>query len=110
MTRRPALVVALLALAALYAVWFGRTAEWFAVAFFALPPFALAIGAWRGWRNAGFWSGVLALLWFSHGVMVAWSRPVDRSFALLGVLLAVVIIVAANLAGLRARLGKRNRE
>lgn len=110
MTRRPALVIALLALAALYAVWFGRTAEWFAVGFFALPPLALAIAAWGGWRNAGFWAGVLALGWFSHGVMVAWSRPADRGFALLGVLLAVVVIIAANQAGLRARFGKRNRE
>ena len=108
MTRH--LALALLALAALYAVWFGRSAEWFAVAFFALPPFALAISAWRGWRNAGFWSGVLALLWFSHGVMVAWSRPDERGFALLAVLLAVAIIIAGNQAGLRARFGKRNRE
>lgn len=110
MTRHAALPIALLALAALYAIWFGRDAEWFAVAFFALPPLVLAISAWRGWRNAGFWSGVLALLWFSHGVMVAWSRPADRGFALLAILLAIVIIVAANQAGLRARFGKRNRE
>lgn len=110
MTRSPALAAALLALAALYALWFGRTTEWFAVAFFALPPLALAISAWRGRRNAGFWSGVLALLWFSHGVMVAWSRPVDRGFALLATLLSVAIIIAANQAGLRARFGKRNRE
>ena len=110
MTGRHALAVALLALAASYAIWFGRTAEWFAVAFFALPPLLLAAAAWRGWRNAGFWAGVLALLWFSHGVMVAWSRPVDRGFALIAILLAVTIIVAANQAGLRARFGKRNRE
>jgi len=104
---RPALACALLALSALYALWFGRGAEWFAVAVFALPPLALAIAAWRGWRNAGFWAGVLALLWFSHGIMVAWTRLPERSYAWVEIVLAVAIVVLANWAGLRARFGRK---
>ncbi|MCL1634412.1 DUF2069 domain-containing protein [Luteimonas sp. SX5] len=109
MKRRPGLAVALLALAALYAIWFGRGAEWFAVAVFAAPPLSLAAAAWFGRRNAGFWAGVLALMWFSHGVMVAWTRPAERGLALLAVALATVIVAVASLPGLRARSGKRNR-
>ncbi|TWI00861.1 putative membrane protein [Luteimonas cucumeris] len=106
MRHRPALAMLLLMLAALYAFWFARGSEWFAVAFFALPPLLLAVSALRGGRQAGYWSGVLALLWFSHGVMVAWSRPADRGVAWLAILLAVAIIIVANLPGLRARFGR----
>ena len=80
MTRhRPALAMLLLVLAALYAFWFARGSEWFAVAFFALPPLLIAVSALRGGRQAGYWSGVLAL----------------------------VVIFAASLPGLRARFGGR---
>lgn len=108
MTRhRPALAILLLALAALYAVWFARGAEWFAVAFFALPPLLLAIAAGRGGRQASYWAGVLALLWFSHGVMVAWSRPPERGYAWLAIVLAVAIVIIANLPGLHAKFGRK---
>lgn len=108
MTRdRTALACVLLALAALYAIWFGRSGDWFAVAFFALPPLSLAAAAGRGWRNAGFWAGVLALLWFSHGVMVAWTRTADRGFAALEIALAVAIVIVASLPGLRTRFGRK---
>lgn len=107
MTPRPALAVALLALAALYAFWFGRGAEWFAVAFFALPPLLLAVAAWRGARTAGFWAGLLALLWFSHGVMTAWAHADERSFAWLEIALAVAIVALASQRGLRARFGRK---
>ncbi len=110
MNRKPALAIVLLALAALYAIWFGRGGQWPAVAVFAAPPLLLAVAGWFGWRNAAFWAGVLALLWFSHGVMVAWTRPPERSCALLEIVLAIVVVAVANHAGLRARFGNRNKE
>lgn len=100
---------ALLALAALYAAWFWPDADrWAALVLFALPP--LAMGAWLLRGDAPrlrFWAGVFALAWFSHGVMVAWSRPDERAFALVGVALALAVVFAANLPGLRARFARR---
>ncbi len=97
------LIAALLALAALYATWFARSGDWVAVAVFAAPPALLAaLAAWRP-RAAGFWAGVLALAWFSHGVMVAWSRPGERGVALAAVALALLVIGAANFEAMRAR-------
>lgn len=106
---RSVLLASLAALATLYAIWFSQDADpWAEWLVFALPPAALALGVWRRRRTAGFWAAVLALFWFSHGVMVAWSRPPERGFALAAVALAVVIVFAASLPGLQARFaGKR---
>jgi uncharacterized membrane protein len=107
---RRLLLLALLVLVMLYALWFGQRAEWFAVAVFAIPPLWLAVALLRGGGpRTGFWAGVLALAWFSHGVMVAWTRPPERVFALGEVALAVAIVLAASLTGLRARFGARAR-
>jgi uncharacterized membrane protein len=104
------LVVALLALSGLYAAWFGRqTDPWAELLVFALPPLLLAIGRWRGRRTAGFWASVLGLFWFSHGVMVAWSRPVEAGYAWGGIVLSLVVIFAASWPGLRERFGKKKR-
>ena len=107
-TASRALIAALALLAMLFAIWFGRTPNpWIALAVFALPPALLAIGRWRGRRTAGYWSSVFALFWFSHGIMVAYSRPVERWFALAEVVLALVIIFAASGPGMRARLAQK---
>ncbi len=102
-----ALRAALLALALLYAAWFARAGEWVAFALFALPPLLLAWRLPRGGARVAFWAGVLALLWFSHGVMVAWTRPAELAFALGEVALALLVVLAASLPGLRARFGRR---
>ena len=99
---------ALLAVAAMYTTWFH--ADRHAVAallVFALPPLLLALPAWRGGRRAAFWAGVLALFWFSHGVMVAYTRPAEAVFAWGGILLSLLVVVAASWPGLRARFARR---
>lgn len=102
------LVAALLALTGLYAAWFGTQPDpWVALVVFALPPLLLAIGRWRGRRTAGYWSSVLGLFWFSHGVMVAWSRPAEAGYAWGEIVLALVVIFAASWPGLRARFVKK---
>ena len=99
---------ALLALAALFAAWFlGRGHLATALVVFIAPPLLLAIGVLRGSRVAGFCSGVLGLLWFSHGVMDAWSDPSVRVFALVEVVLAVAVVLLASWPGLSARFGRR---
>jgi uncharacterized membrane protein len=101
------LVVSLLALAALYALWFGQRAEWFAIAVFAVPPFAFALSLLRhGGARTAFWAGVVALLWFSHGVMVAWTRPPERIHAILAIALSLLIVFAASIPGLRSRFSR----
>ena len=108
MMARTILIGALVLLAALYAFWFAHDAHpivaWLV---FAVPPALLAISAVRGRRTAGFWSGVFALLWFSHAVMVAWTRPPEREFAFAAIVLSLVVVFAASLPGLRARFAKK---
>ncbi len=101
------LVGALIALAVLFAVWFGPARDWVALAVFALPPLVLGIAAMLRSRTAAYWASVLALAWFSHGIMASWTRPSELAFGLLETLLALVVVFAANLPGLRARFSKK---
>ena len=108
MSAARALIAALLALGALYAAWFARVGDWVAVGVFAAPPVLLAALAVARPRIAGFWAGVLALGWFAHGVMLAWSDASVRGLALAAVALALLVVGAANFEALRAR-GRRRR-
>lgn len=99
--------VALLALAANAAAWFAPRAEWITLMLFAVPAVLFAIGVARGQLRAAFWSGVAALLWFSHGVMVAWTRPPESVPALIEAALSVAVVIAASVPGLRSRFAKR---
>ena len=60
-----------------------------------------------GGARTALLAGLLALLWFSHAVMVAWTRPPERGFALLALLLSLAIVFAASIPGLRARFARR---
>ncbi|GAB1408331.1 hypothetical protein MASR1M8_22500 [Thermomonas brevis] len=98
------LAASLLAIAALYAAWFLRGEHVVAALIvFVSPPLLLAAAAWRGWHRAGFLAAVLALLWFSHAVMLLWSEPGQRAWAAAATVLALVVIHAACLPGIRAR-------
>jgi uncharacterized membrane protein len=108
MTRAQAVLLsALVALSALYLAWFGGQRDVAAILVFALPPMLFALGTWFRLPRAPFWAAVCALIWFSHGVMVAWSRPAELGYALLEVALALAVVFAASLPGLRARFGSR---
>lgn len=101
------LVATLLALVAVYAGWFVPRGETVALVVFGVPPLLFAAAVWRRRRQAPFWAGVLALAWFSHGIMVAWTRPGERGWALAETALALVVVLAASLPGLRARFAGR---
>jgi uncharacterized membrane protein len=107
---RIVLAVALFALSALFTLWFHDDRHRLAALLvFTLPPLLLLAAVLRGGTTAsrgGFWAGVFGLFWFSHGVMVAWSRPADGGYAWAEIVLALAIIAAANWPGLRARFGK----
>lgn len=109
MTRaRLVLAVALFALAALYAAWFARDSDRIAAwLVFAVPPLLLGIGVLRRSRTAGFWAGVLSLGWFSHAIVVLYERAGDRVLGTIELVLALLILFAASLPGLRARFARR---
>ena len=107
MNSKRLLAIALLALAVLFGLWAARGAHLLAsLLVLVLPPLLLALAAWRGWPRAGFVAGVLALFWFSHGVMQAWSEPVGRGFALGEIVLALAVVYTACIDGIRARFGR----
>jgi len=107
---RTLLAVLLLALSAVFAAWFARDPRLLqALAVFALPPLLLAMGVARGRRTAPFWSAVLALGWFCHGVMLAWSSAADRGYALAELVLALGIVFAASWPALQARFARGGR-
>lgn len=104
---RRVLICALVALTGLYLLWFGSLPQpWAALVVFAAPPAWLAMATLRDARTARFWAGVLALGWFSHGVMAAYTRAPERLFALAEIVLALVVIFAACMPGLKARFSK----
>ena len=100
------LLAGLFGLVALFVFWF-LPEGWHALAWFAGPPLLLAAFNWNGGQKPAFWAGLFSLGWFSHGVMVAWSRPMERELALLEVALSLLVVLAASLPGLRARFGGR---
>ena len=110
MTRAPSRLVmagALFALSVLFSVWFHDDRHRIAaLVVFTLPPLLALVAVLRGGAKAAFWSGVLGLFWFSHGVMVAWSRPAEGGYAWGEIVLALVVVIAASWPGLRARFGK----
>ena len=108
MTSRRLLIAALSALAALFAVWFRSDKHLLAsLLVFVAPPLLLALASLRGGRRAPLWAGILALFWFCHGVMAAWSRPAEAGYAWAEIVLSLLVIAAANGPALRAKFGGR---
>ena len=104
--------VAILALLALQWLWHAWLAppQSQAVAmamFFSLPILPAAVLVLLRHRRAGFWGSLAALLYFSHGVMVAWSEPGVAGLALAQAGVAAVLVVSASWDGVRARFAKR---
>ena len=108
MTPRRVLVAALFALTVLFAAWFRADKYLLAsLLVFVAPPLLLALASLRGGRRAPLWAGVLALFWFCHGVMAAWSRPAEAAYAWAEIVLSLVVIAASNGPALRAKFGRR---
>lgn len=79
----------------------------FVVVVMSLPILpAVLLGLFRR-PSAGFWGGVAALLYFSHGVMELWSNPAVTALAWVETLLSVGLVVAASWRGLQARAAAR---
>ena len=105
---RFALPGCLLALSLSYAGWMHKDPDAVAALLvFAGPPLLLAALAARRWRHAGYSASVLALGWFSHGVMSAWSNRDTAALAALEIVLALIIVLLVSLPGLQARFARR---
>ncbi len=99
-------LVSLLGLAALFA--FGFRHQPATLAFATLPPLLLAGALALKMKSAAFWASVLALFWFSYGVMEAWTlRGGAQGYAWGIVLLSLMVIFAGSWDGLIARFGRR---
>jgi uncharacterized membrane protein len=107
---RIVLGLALFALSVLFSVWMHDDRHRLAALLvFALPPLLLLPGVLRGSARVALLAGVLGLFWFSHGVMVAYSRPAEAAYAWGELVLAVAIVLAASWPGLARRFGGRKR-
>jgi uncharacterized membrane protein len=100
------------ALLALQGLWHGflappRSGALLAVVLGAMPIVpALVLFALRH-RTAAFWAAVAGLLYFSHGVMEAWSDREVWPVALAQAALAAWVVVTASWDGMRARFGRK---
>ncbi|PRH81562.1 DUF2069 domain-containing protein [Arenimonas caeni] len=103
-------VLAMLALQLAWRLWLApptQAAPWTMALFFSLPILPAAVLVLLRHRRAGFWGALAALLYFCHGVMLAWSEPEVRGLALAEAALASVLVVAASWDGMRARFAAR---
>lgn len=105
------LVGALLGLQPVWYLWLSPPTvvpPGFAAAAMSLPLLPVVVLLLRRRPSAGFWAGLAALFYFSHGVMEAWASPDVRALALAEAILAVLLVVASSWAGLKARITARN--
>lgn len=103
----------IVAVFALQLAWHGwlspptTAAAWPVAIFFALPMLPALVLVLLRHRRAGYWGALAALIYFSHGVMVAWSSPGEQWLGLAQAALSAVLVLAASWGGMRARFGKR---
>src|SRR5690606_27949730 len=76
---------------------------WLLAAVVALPLLLVLPGVLRLRVRALFWAGLASLLYFCHGVAELWSAPAARVPALAEITLALLLVSAVGLAGLRRR-------
>ena len=80
---------------------------WIALAL-TLPALLVPLFALRsGLRRALLWMGVVALFYFCHGVVAAWTAPAARAPALIESALCVVLIATLGWSVRRDRAASR---
>ncbi len=72
----------------------------------ALVPLLLPLPALRRPSRALLWAGIIALFYFSHGIMEAWTVPAARAPAALEIVLSVVLVVSLG-AAVQKRGGRK---
>ncbi len=64
----------------------------------AVVPLLLPLLAWRRPSRALLWAGIVALFYFCHGIMEAWTVPAARLPAWLEIVFSAGLIVALGAA------------
>ena len=104
---------AIVGLSMLQLAWHGwlsppaSVSPWLLAAAFLAPMLPALVLLLARHRRAAFWGAVAALLYFCHGVMVAWAAPADRTLGLAEAALSALLIVAASWDGLGRRFARR---
>jgi uncharacterized membrane protein len=72
----------------------------------------LVVGALFALRRPGAWTwaGIMALLYFCHGVAEAWATPAERLPAHAEIALSVLLVFSVSWDGMRARFGAKARD
>lgn len=105
-------IFALLALQWLWHAWLAPpllAAPVMMAAAFSLPILPAAVLFAFGHRQAAYWGALAALLYFTHGVMLAWASPAERGLAIAQTLLSIALVLSSSWEGVRARMLKRKR-
>jgi uncharacterized membrane protein len=77
------------------------------LALFALPLLPPAIGLLRRTPNALFWAALVSLLHVCHAIAELWAAPATRVAAAIELALALLLISAVGIDGLRRRRAAR---
>lgn len=110
---RGACLALVLALLALHWLWYARASAASTLGglvftlIVSLPLALIAIGLALDRPSARFWSGVVALFYFCHGVTDAWAIPESLLEGTAEALLSVALVLASSWDGLQARFGVR---
>lgn len=103
-------IVVLAALQLAWHAWLAppaSVAPWQMAAAFLAPLLPALVLLVLRHRRAAFWGAVAALLYFCHGVMVAFVSPGERALGLAEAALSALLIVAASWDGLGRRFARR---
>ncbi|MEO6171628.1 MAG: DUF2069 domain-containing protein [Arenimonas sp.] len=75
---------------------------------FSLPLIPVSILILMKHRTFAFWGGTLALFYFSHGVMEAWTLHERWPLGVGEAVISVWVIMAASWDGMKARFTKKS--
>ena len=85
----------------------GSSAWWVGALVFSLPLLPPAIAFVLGRPRAPLWAGIVALLYFCHGIAEWRASPGQWGWAATETALAVAVVMAAGWPGIAAKIAKR---
>jgi uncharacterized membrane protein len=87
-----------------------KAPAWLVSLLFALPLMPVCILLLMKNRTYAFWGGTLALFYFCHGVMEAWTLREIWPLGMGEAAISVWVIMAASWDGMKARFAKKTDE